>query len=58
MIPFFRKIRKKMADDNKPLMYMRYAIGEVVLVVIGIIIKLQINNWETDLLQPLKYTPK
>jgi len=39
-------------------MYMRYAIGEVVLVVIGIIIKLQINNWETDLLQPLKYTPK
>jgi len=58
MIPFFRKIRKKMADDNKPLRYMRYAIGEVVLVVIGIIIKLQINNWETDLLQPLKYTPK
>ena len=65
MIPFFRKFRNppageagKMADDNKPLMYMRYAIGEVVLVVIGIIIKLQINNWETDLLQPLKYTPK
>ena len=58
MIPFFRKIRKKMADDNKPLKYMRYAIGEIVLVVVGILIALQINNWETDLLQPLKYTPK
>ena len=45
MIPFFRKIRKKMADDNRPLKYMRYAIGEIVLVVIGILIALQINNW-------------
>lgn len=36
MIPFFRKIRKKMADDNKPLKYVRYAIGEVILLVIGI----------------------
>ena len=45
MIPIFRKIRKKMADDNRPLKYMRYAIGEIVLVVIGILIALQINNW-------------
>ena len=45
MIPFFRKIRKKMADDNKPLKYARYAIGEIILVVIGILIALQINNW-------------
>jgi len=45
MIPFFRKIRKKMADDNRPLKYARYAIGEIVLVVIGILIALQINNW-------------
>ena len=45
MIPFFRKIRKKMADDNKPLKYMRYAVGEIVLVVVGILIALQINNW-------------
>ena len=52
MIPFFRKIRKKMADDNKPLKYMRYAIGEIVLVVIGILIALSINNWnETRKLQ-------
>ena len=33
-----------MADDNKPIKYMRYAIGEIVLVVIGILIALQINN--------------
>lgn len=45
MIPFFRKIRKKMADDNKPLQYIRYAIGEIVLVVIGILIALSVNNW-------------
>ena len=45
MINFFRRIRKKMADDNKPIKYMRYAIGEIVLVVIGILIALQINNW-------------
>ncbi len=44
MINFFRKIRRKLADDNKPLKYMRYAIGEIVLVVIGILIALSINN--------------
>jgi hypothetical protein len=48
MIPFFRKIRKKMADDNRPLKYMRYAFGEIVLVVIGILIALQINNWNEN----------
>ena len=45
MIPVFRKIRKKMADDNKPLKYMRYAIGEIILVVIGILIALQVNTF-------------
>jgi hypothetical protein len=48
MINFFRKIRKKLADDNKPLKYMRYAIGEIVLVVIGIMIALSINNWNSQ----------
>jgi hypothetical protein len=47
MIPFFRKIRKQMADDNRPLKYARYAIGEIVLVVVGILIALSINNWNT-----------
>jgi hypothetical protein len=48
MLNFFRRIRKKLADDNKPLKYMRYAIGEIVLVVIGILIALQVNNWNED----------
>ena len=48
MIPFFRKIRKKMADDNRPMKYARYAIGEILLVVIGILIALQINNWNEN----------
>ena len=48
MIPLLRKIRKKMADDNKPIQYARYAIGEVILVVIGILIALQINNWNEE----------
>ena len=37
-----------MADDNKPLKYMRYAIGEIVLVVIGILIALQVNNFNEE----------
>jgi hypothetical protein len=48
MINFFRKIRKQLADDNKPLKYARYAIGEILLVVIGILIALQINNWNEN----------
>ncbi len=38
MINFFRKKRKKLADDNKVIKYGRYAIGEIVLEVIGILI--------------------
>jgi predicted RND superfamily exporter protein len=49
MIPFFRKVRKQHADDNQFMKYSRYAIGEIVLVVIGILIALQINNWNEDL---------
>ena len=45
MLPFFRKIRKQMADENRAFQYFRYAIGEIVLVVIGILIALYINNW-------------
>ena len=37
-----------MADDNRPLQYMRYALGEIVLVVIGILIALSINNWNQE----------
>jgi len=45
MTPFFRRIRRKLANNNQFLMYSRYAIGEIVLVVVGILIALQINNW-------------
>ena len=45
MTPFFRRIRLKLANENKFLKYSRYAIGEIVLVVIGILIAVQINSW-------------
>ncbi len=45
MIKFFRKIRQKLLTENKFRKYLIYAIGEIVLVVIGILIALQINNW-------------
>ena len=48
MIGFFRKIRKKFVDDNKPMKYLRYAIGEIVLVMVGILLALQVNNWNEE----------
>jgi hypothetical protein len=48
MIKFFRKIRQKMLTENKFSKYLIYAIGEIVLVVIGILIALQINNWNAE----------
>lgn len=48
MIKFFRKIRKNLLTENKMSKYFFYAIGEIVLVVIGILIALQINNWNAD----------
>ena len=41
----FRKIREKLISGNKFSKYLMYAIGEIILVVIGILIALQINNW-------------
>jgi hypothetical protein len=45
MIKFFRKIRQNLLAEGKTGKYLKYAIGEIVLVVIGILIALQINNW-------------
>lgn len=45
MIKFFRKIRLELLSNNKVSKYLIYAIGEIVLVVIGILIALSINNW-------------
>ena len=48
MIKVFRRIRQKLAYENNVSKYSRYAIGEIVLVVIGILIALQINNWNEE----------
>jgi hypothetical protein len=45
MIRFFRQIRRQFISQSKFGKYFLYAIGEIVLVVIGILIALQINNW-------------
>ncbi|WP_370479824.1 DUF6090 family protein [Tamlana flava] len=45
MIKFFRKIRQNLLSEGKTSKYFKYAIGEIILVVIGILIALQINNW-------------
>ncbi|NKI30946.1 hypothetical protein [Croceivirga thetidis] len=45
MIKFFRRIRQKLLTENKFSKYLLYAIGEIILVVIGILIALQINTW-------------
>jgi len=45
MIKFFRRIRYDLMEKNKTGKYLKYAFGEIVLVVIGILIALQINNW-------------
>ena len=45
MIGFFRKIRQNLVMKNRTGKYIKYAFGEIILVVIGILIALQINNW-------------
>ena len=49
MIKFFRKIRQQLLIQNKFSKYLLYAIGEKVLVVIGILIALSINNWNQEI---------
>ena len=48
MIKFFRRIRQRLLSENKLSKYLIYAIGEIILVVIGILIALQINNWNEE----------
>ncbi len=45
MIKFFRKIRQNLLSEGKTGKYLKYAVGEIVLVVIGILIALQVSNW-------------
>ncbi len=54
MIKFFRKIRYQLMSENKTGKYVKYAIGEILLVVIGILIALQVNNWNESRQKRLK----
>lgn len=48
MLKFFRKIRQNLLKDGKEFTYIKYAIGEIFLLVVGILIALQINNWNEE----------
>lgn len=48
MIKFFRRIRHQLLAENKTAKYLKYAIGEIVLVMIGILLALQVNNWNQN----------
>ncbi len=59
MITFFRRIRQSLLSENKFSKYFKYAIGEIILVVLGILIALQINSWNQnrlDLIEAKKLT--
>lgn len=56
MIKFFRNIRQRTLTENKLNKYLLYALGEIVLVVFGILIALQINNWNERRKSSLKTT--
>jgi hypothetical protein len=45
MIKFFRKIRQNLLSDGKTGKYLKYAVGEILLVMVGILLALQVNNW-------------
>lgn len=48
MIKFFRKIRHNLVSEGKTEKYLKYALGEILLVVLGILIAVQINNWNVN----------
>jgi hypothetical protein len=48
MLRFFRTLRQRLLTENKFSKYLLYAFGEIILVVIGILLALQVNNWNED----------
>lgn len=51
MIRVFRKLRTDLVHDGKARNYLLYALGEIVLVIVGIVIALQVNNWNEERLE-------
>ena len=56
MIKFFRKIRYNLMSQNKTTRYFKYAIGEILLVMIGILLALQVSNWNENRINSNKET--
>lgn len=54
MIKLFREIRQNLLNEGKTTKYFKYAIGEIFLVVIGILIALQVNNWNIERLNKIE----
>ena len=48
MIKLFRKIRQNLLSEGKTGSYLKYAVGEIILVMIGILLALQVNNWNDN----------
>jgi hypothetical protein len=48
MISIFRKIRKRMFTESRIAKYLLYALGEIALVMVGILLALQVNNWNNE----------
>lgn len=55
MINIFRKVRKKLANENKFFKYSRYAVGEILLIVVGIFFALQLQNWNENKKQKTQF---
>ena len=54
MLKFFHKIRYDLMETNKTGKYFKYTIGEIILVVVGILIALGINNWNQERISNIK----
>ena len=54
MLKFFRKIRQNLIDQRDAKRYLLYALGEILLVMIGILLALQVNTWNQDRLNQVK----
>lgn len=54
MIKFFRHIRKDLLEKNKTGRYLKYAAGEIILVMIGILLALQVSNWNNNRIERKK----